>query len=554
MAVCAQNSVPATQNPPETGSLPGGLPSARYKRIPLETKTRLSNSVVWRLQREHYERRGANSWNDGTLPYYITSNPFIADAYARVVHGFRLDCNETILVVELGAGHGRFAYLFLRGFLETCRSMGLPEACIKYVMTDASESTVRSWLNDRRLAPFVERNILDFAVFEAGKTKEVNLLVSRARLGVSNLRLPIAVIANYVFDSVPQDVFVVERGRLFEALVTTTAPDGASTPKMPALTDLQVAYCHQLASAEYYADATWNQILDEYRHRLPSATVTLPTGALHAISALQAASDGRFLLLSADKGFDREVEMESSQGPPPIEVHGGDCFSLMVNYHAIGRYFENQGGRMLRTAFQSQSLAVCAFLSGPAAEPYRRATHAFEAAVNKFGPDDFFTFSQLVAGLAETATFRQILALLKLSGWDHEILMRFFENLMAQLPSLTEGDWRDLHFAVRKVWERYYAIGEDLDLAFHLGVILLEIREFAEALEFFQFSGNTAGPNAATSYNIGMCHFGLSQFVQALSRMNEVLGLSEDFDSARLMRVKLESMLDTHQQQAAASA
>jgi hypothetical protein len=42
----------------------------------IEQDQRLSHSMLWELQREFFARQG-------TVPHYITSNPFIANAYAQ---------------------------------------------------------------------------------------------------------------------------------------------------------------------------------------------------------------------------------------------------------------------------------------------------------------------------------------------------------------------------------------------------------------------------------------------------------------------------------------
>jgi hypothetical protein len=64
------------------------MPRADKKNYPLEAKRRLSQSLLWRLQRNYFEQHGIDAWSSGTVPHHITSSPFIADAYARVVIGF----------------------------------------------------------------------------------------------------------------------------------------------------------------------------------------------------------------------------------------------------------------------------------------------------------------------------------------------------------------------------------------------------------------------------------------------------------------------------------
>ena len=48
----------------------------------LQSRQRLSRSLLWQLQRRYFAQAGLDAWRSGTVPHYVTSNPFIARAYA----------------------------------------------------------------------------------------------------------------------------------------------------------------------------------------------------------------------------------------------------------------------------------------------------------------------------------------------------------------------------------------------------------------------------------------------------------------------------------------
>src|SRR5262245_56914020 len=58
----------------------------------LEEKQRLSQSLLWRAQRHFFEQQGIEAWRQGTVPHYVTSNPYLANTYARLVFAFLRDC------------------------------------------------------------------------------------------------------------------------------------------------------------------------------------------------------------------------------------------------------------------------------------------------------------------------------------------------------------------------------------------------------------------------------------------------------------------------------
>jgi hypothetical protein len=100
-------------------SVPPIEPRARRQGMVLEHKQRLSRSILWKLQRDFFSRRGIEAWKQDGVPHFITSNPFIADAYAKLAFAFLRDCRpeldpgQPFYILELGSGHGRFGYLFL---------------------------------------------------------------------------------------------------------------------------------------------------------------------------------------------------------------------------------------------------------------------------------------------------------------------------------------------------------------------------------------------------------------------------------------------------------
>jgi len=103
--------------------------------VVLEKEVPISQSLIWRWQREFYSQRGLKSWTEDMVPQFITNNPFFAEIYARMVFSFIGDysalkdndsrspsARNPLRILELGAGIGKFAYLFLRQLEALLRS------------------------------------------------------------------------------------------------------------------------------------------------------------------------------------------------------------------------------------------------------------------------------------------------------------------------------------------------------------------------------------------------------------------------------------------------
>jgi hypothetical protein len=521
----------------------------------LETDVPLSQSLIWRLQRDFYAQRGLKAWTEDLVPSYITNNPFIAETYAQIVAGFISDCMQQaqhapispenpLRILELGAGTGKFSYLFLRKLTALLQARKIAPQSVRYCMADCSESLLADWRANRYLAEFVESGILEFKLH-----RDEDRLSTSQSGNSADLTKPakgaLVVIANYVFDSLPQDAFIIANGELSEAFVTTTRANQATSPSevgaVPELSSLQLSFKNVLAPPDRYADKSWNGTLEHYRARLPVATVLFPSAALDTLQQLSASTDGRMLVLAADKGFLHEDDLAFLQGPPQLEFHASShCFSELVNFDAIARYFYGIGGDALLPQKRFSNLSICAFMAHGPGDKFPATRAAYQETQSAFGPDDLFALMSWLNAHLKEVSIVQALALLRLTRWDTTAFLRLFPVISRQLRTVA-AERTDLRQAVLNTWDNRYPIGAAENvLAFNSGVVLLELRFFAEALAFFKESQHLLGRSAATSYNLGLCSLGLGNSTAALAYMVDACNLDPTFEPARNSRARLE--------------
>jgi hypothetical protein len=532
---------------PQTGSsLPGSVAAteATQRWRVLEQDVPLSQSVIWQLQRDFYAQRGLKAWNEDLVPSYITNNPFIAEIFAGIVAAFVQDCmspaqhpssafsqENPLRILELGAGTGKFSYLFLRKLTPLLQNHNIPLHLVRYCMTDTSENLVTEWRANAYLQEFISSGVLEFAVFQAGQKHR------------PQTRGPLVVIANYVFDSLPQDAFAIESGGIHEILMTTSA---AEDREIKSLKDLRFSCQNSTIAAQHYPDNAWNGILEQYRTRLATATVLFPASALQTLQQLSDSSDGRMLVLAADKGFAHEEDLVLAPGEPSLEFHGGGrCFSQQVNFDAIGKYFRSKGGEALVPTKHFTGLNLCAFIQRNPGDEFPATHKAYQEAVTAFGPDDLFAIMSWLNAYLEEISLLQVLALLRLTRWDAVAFVRLFPVIARQARN-ANAERTDLRDAVLSTWENHYPLNKDENvLAFYCGVVLLELRFFTEAYSMFRKSQQLFGPSATTSYNLGLCCMGLGRSREALELMREACSLDPNFEPARQSRWKLEDQVRT---------
>lgn len=231
---CATN--PLHPVPEAGGSAEGGDDDSRD--IVLEHQVPLRSSLIWRLQRAFYDDRGLTAWSDAVVPNFVTSNSFIAGAYARVVLGMlqdvygaagsrnpATDYAQPVYIVELGAGHGKLGYLVVEALLRY-RAFFPATDCLlpfKYVLTDVAATNVEAWLQHPHLVDFMEAGALDVAVFDAERDSELRLRKCGVTLKAGAVANPVVFLANYVFDSLATDAFRIENGTLQQACVSLHA-------------------------------------------------------------------------------------------------------------------------------------------------------------------------------------------------------------------------------------------------------------------------------------------------------------------------------------------
>src|SRR5262249_46132837 len=158
-----------------------------------------------------YADQGIAAWTQSRVPQAVTTSPNIAGAYARIAVGFlrdarhALDPERPVSIVELGAGSGRFGFRFLKAFSRLLASQPDVHQSFVYVMTDASPTVLQFWQDNPRLRPFVDAGLLDFAQFDVQAPAPLQLLNRGATLQPSDAANPVVLVANYIFDSIPQD-------------------------------------------------------------------------------------------------------------------------------------------------------------------------------------------------------------------------------------------------------------------------------------------------------------------------------------------------------------
>jgi len=549
----------------------------------LEDYKRFSDSILWTFMMNFYDQKGVDSWSQGIVPFFITSNAYIGRTYAKLLQGLLFDLSlaktkmasqmklqkdEKLYIVELGAGAGKFSFFMLKALDELKNVLDFPLENIVYVLTDFTESNLNFWKDHHALKPFVESGRLDFAIFDASNDDKIVLRRSGKVLSRDQpTGNPICVIANYIFDTLCHDIFHVDGGVLKEGVVSVgSSQEGEPDLRDPEIIEhIQNKYKYHNCDIDYYkgvesdVDAHhFSQMLRWYQEFFSDndpaelgASVLVPVGSIRALRNISDASESGMIVLAGDKA---NCHPEAFRGlvDPHFAIHGS--FSVMANFHAVGIYCTSRGGFAMHNQSEEASLQVsCFFIPGSKengqnssdafkynelekldeerASQFPMLQQSFNDNVNSFGPSDFFAIQRCLKEEARPS-LANVVALLKLSNWDPDIYFKFRDLVLVQVSSASCKLRSDLIKGMPHIWANYFELDKEKDVAFEIGRFYYGVLKYSEALKYYGISTNTLGEHHVTYHNMGLCQYSLGNLDSALTYFRKALALKKTYEKA----------------------
>lgn len=481
---------------------------------------RFSEAPIWELQRTYFEEQGIEAWQREEVPQYITSNPIIATAYAEIIFGFLQDraahghTSEPVTIVELGAGSGQLAFHVLKELALLIDFAGLSLPPFRYVMSDLPVKNITYWQQHRSLMPFVQQGLLDFAQFDAVKNTELHLTESGITIRPGDLEQPLLIVANYFFDSIPQELLYVDESKIYECRVSLQVEEEDAEEKNGLLTASDrlgklVPEYHYHRAAEYEQESyPFREVIELYKQKLEDSHILFPVIGLTCLQRLGQLSQAGFALLTADKGDHRLENWEFAE--PPKLIHHGS-FSLTANYHAIQHTFEQKGALVSFTEHHYKNLNVGCILMLQNPRSFVQTRLAYHRFIGRFGPDDFFSMKLWFDEHVESLELSQILAFWRLARYDSQLFLQSAKRIDHLLPDSGEEEAEDLRQGIHAMWIGYYPLNEQQDLALDCAMLLYQLELYEDGRIFFERSLADHEGNAEVFYCMAICCYETEQ-------------------------------------------
>lgn len=509
---------------------------------------RFSEAPIWEIQRKYYKEEGLKAWRNDQVPQYITSNPMIASAYAEMIFGMLQDRaskgerSEPVLVVELGAGSGRLAFHVLHELRQMIDYAGIALPSFRYIMTDLAMSNIRAWKEHPALQPFIAEGILDFARFDAVHDTVLNLIVSETTIGQGDLQQPLVIVANYFFDSIPQELLYVGGGHIYEADIFVDYPEHSDSLKPSEwLNQISLRYEHRRAPEYEQETYPYREVIAVYQEQLEDSHILFPLAALTCLDRLNQLSQAGFVLITADKG-DHLLESFAFAEPPELILHGS--FSLTANYHAIQHVLQQKGALVLFPPHHYHNINVGCMIHTDDPQGYSQTRLAYRRTVERFGPDDFFSIKEWVEGSLDSMELQHILSFWRLGAYDAEFFSQSTKRISSLLLDANDEEKQDILQGIERLWSSYYVMEQRYDLALEAGLLLFEMEMYEESKRYLEISvsGDQEEIVSTVYYCLAVCCFELELEEEALKYTRELLKLEPDHEEALALIHRFESV------------
>lgn len=475
------------------------------QRVVLQEPCPVSQSAIYDLLRRFYQERGPDAWQACEVPYYVTSNPFIARSYAEIVLGLARDlrdrgeADEPLVCLELGAGHGRFSHLFLRWFLRLSHEeRGLPP--LRLIASDHVAANLDFIGDHPANRGFLESGLLDLALFDP--------LVDSApccrggfKLTLGGVAGPLVVFANYFLDGLPQDYFEVSRGRVHEVYLSLAGTEAQLQAPWRNMSQLDFRHSQVTVDENRYIETQHRASLNYYREHLEEGHISLPVAATRVLHKLEGFGRQGLLLLAADKGRADFREFEGCR-PPFIDFHGSCSFE--VNFEALLAPFEQQGAVVAKPTTGDRALTLVGMLDTMDPGRFPKTVHGLSRLNRDFCADAFYTLKRLQQEQVAGMGFHQIWSYLKFCDYDDYVFNQVYDRLSALIKDKDFADAEKASVLLGRIFRDRYSMPAGIDTAFRVGVLFYHLGLFDRAFEAFAASVEHQGIRLENTLNAAL--------------------------------------------------
>jgi len=209
---------------------------------------------------------------------------------------------------------------------------------------------------------------------------------------------------------------------------------------------------------------------------------------------------------------------------------------LTVNFHALELFFKGLGGKAIHSIYEHENVTMSLFLLSQRSHDFIETAMAYHEIIESIGPDDFYIIKKAVVPLNKSLTTKELLTFLRYTVWDARTFLEFYNTLLERIAGEKDFPKEELIAVIHNVWEHYFPIGEEGDLASCLGSLLSYLGNDTDAIKLFKSSLEFYGEDAAINYEIALCYYNLQELEKSMEYINKSLLLDPNFEESETLK------------------
>ncbi|MBT4989305.1 MAG: tetratricopeptide repeat protein [Rickettsiales bacterium] len=519
--------------------------------IEIEANKPFVNSRIWKLQKDFYKNQGVSAWI-GKVPFYITSNCFLARKYAEMLinlisDGLRnntFNPKHPIYIFELGSGNGKFGYHLINDLMQCRKDVKDINLDIRYIMTDLCPKNIEFWKKHSQLKDMVIDGILDMGVFDADYCNDIQTEFAKKTVSKKSLVNPPIVIGNYFLDTISCDLLRFQSGKVSQGdLTLRTKVENYSNNAVKDLQSVDINYSFSDFDEKSVADKGLSQLINYYKNNVEDSTVLMPTTVFKIVDFFSKAhKKQKAFFMFSDKGHVGLESLQKSQ-KPHFAFHGS--FSLMVNFHALKYYYSIKKGSDVLLQDDGEGMSIISFATNESYEKFGLFKNRFRKYANEFNVQNFMNLKNFYMDKIDSLSISEMVALLSLSNYDSKILLDIANPFVQKLSSISIKMKHNILSNLKKIEKNHFFLPNKENTIFELARVNYCLGNYAESVRLYKISIKYYGESLETLFNMGLSSYYANQKKLALECLEKLVKLDPNDKEAKdwIERIKKELKL-----------
>jgi tetratricopeptide (TPR) repeat protein len=258
---------------------------------------------------------------------------------------------------------------------------------------------------------------------------------------------------------------------------------------------------------------------------------------------LQEISGNNLVLISSDKGFTETSYVKGRREQPFVAHHG--VFSYSVNYDALRRYFEGQGGTSFNTSDDNLSISTAVnYLLKGSPNKLERSHFNFDDKVDRINLTNYLYFMQDLLTDVEPKKshelLRACLGYVQMCNYDPVVFCLAAPRMYFSLETMNSIQEKRILLMLERVRDNFYSVQQQYDVFYWIGRIYYGMNRLDEALKAFADSMLHFGESSSALYYMAACYEVRKDYKTALRLYQDTLKLEPDceYTQGGIKRVK----------------